>query len=140
MSFREKSAWISLLLYLGIYGFYFSRVAMAVTRGQADGGHFMGLFAESVIAFVVATIVLTVVAAVTAPKDAEAPEDEREKLITLRANSNSGYVLATCVILVIGVLFYGADDFLTINLLFFSLVLSEVCKVATQIVLHRRGV
>jgi hypothetical protein len=89
--------------------------------------------------FVLATIVLTVVAAVLAPKDAGAPLDERERLITLKANSASGYVLAAGVVLVIGVLFYGADDFLTINLLFFALVVSEIYKVTTQLVLYRRG-
>jgi Na+/H+ antiporter NhaD/arsenite permease-like protein len=139
MSYREKSAWISLLLYLGIYGFYFSQVAMAAARGEADGTHFLGLFGQSVAVFVVATIVLTVVAAVLAPRDAQAREDERERLITLKANSASGYVLATGAVLAIGVVFYGADEFLTINLLFFALVLSEVYKVATQLVLYRRG-
>jgi len=139
MSFREKSAWISLLLYLGIYGFYFTQVAVALTRGGADGAHFLGLFGQSVVAFVLATIVLTVIAAVSAPKDAQAPKDERERLITLKANSASGYVLASGVVLVIGVLFFGADDFLTINLLFFALVVSEVYKVSTQLVLYRRG-
>jgi hypothetical protein len=140
MSFREKSAWISLLLYLGIYGFYFTQVAVAVTRGEAGGGRFLGLFGQSVVLFVAATIVLTVIAAVLAPKDAQAPQDEREKLIALKANSVSGYVLAGAVVLVIGVLFFGADEFLTINLLFFALVLSEVCRVAAQLVLTRRGV
>ncbi len=140
MSFREKSAWISLLLYLGIYGFYFTQVAVALARGQADGAHFLGLFGQSVVVFVVATIVLTVIAAIRAPRDAQAPEDEREKLITLKANSASGYVLAVGVVFAIGVLFYGADDFLAINLLFFALVMSEVYKVATQLVLYRRGV
>lgn len=140
MSFREKSAWISLLLYLGIYGFYFAQVALALTKGQADGAHFLGWFWQSVVMFVVATIVLTVIAAVLAPKDAQASEDEREKLITLKANSASGYVLAVGVVLAIGAVFYGANEFQTINLLFFALVLSEVYKVAAQIVLTRRGV
>lgn len=140
MPFREKSAWISLLLYLGIYGFYFTQVATALTRGEADGTHFLALFGQSVVMFVIATIVLTVVAAVWAPKDAQAPKDEREKLITLKANSASGYVLSASVVLVIGVLFYGADDFLTINLLFFALVASEIYKTATQLVLYRRGI
>ena len=78
MPFREKSAWISLLLYLGIYGFYFTQVATALTRGEADGTHFLALFGQSVVMFVIATIVLTVVAAVWAPKDAQAPKDERK--------------------------------------------------------------
>jgi len=139
MSFREKSAWISLLAYLGIYGFYFMNVAAALTRGDTEGTQFLGLFGQSVVLFVIVIIVGTVIAAVTAPKDAQAPEDEREKLITLKANSASGYVLATGVVLTIGVIFYGVKDFLVINLLFFALVLSEVFKIVTQIVLYRRG-
>ncbi|MEI9933233.1 MAG: hypothetical protein WDM89_22545 [Rhizomicrobium sp.] len=74
MSFREKSAWISLMAYLAIYGFYFANVAAALTHGNADGSHFLGLFAESVVLFVVATIVFTVVIAVLSPKDAQAPQ------------------------------------------------------------------
>ena len=80
-----------------------------------------------------------IAAAVMSPRDASAPQDEREKLITLKANSASGYVLATGVVMTIGVIFLGVKDFLVINLLFFSLVLSEVYKNVNQIVLYRRG-
>ncbi|HVU22299.1 MAG TPA: hypothetical protein VHE09_16330 [Rhizomicrobium sp.] len=139
MSFREKSAWISLLAYLGIYGFYFVQVAGALGHGQPDGGHFFGLFVQSVVMFVLVTIIFTVVIAVLAPKDAQVPRDEREELIGLKAGSASGYVLATGVVLIIGAMLYGVTDFVTINLLFFSLVLSEVYKIVTQIVLYRRG-
>ena len=139
MSFREKAAWISLLAYLGIYGFYFTQVGSALIRGDADGTPFFGLFVRAVVLFVVVIIIGTVVAAVTAPKDANAPADEREKLVALKANSASGYVLATGVVLTIGVILYGAKDFLVINLLFFSLVVSEVYKIATQLFLYRRG-
>ena|SRR5665213_2765804 len=139
MSFREKSAWISLLAYLGIYGFYFAKVGSALMRGDADGTPFFALFAQSVVLFVLVIIIGTVIAAVMAPKDAQAPEDERERLITLKANSASGYVLATGVVLAIGVIFYGVKDFLVINLLFFTLVVSEIYKNVMQIVLYRRG-
>ncbi len=94
---------------------------------------------KSVVLFVLVTIVFTVIIAVTAPKDAQAPQDEREKLIALKASSASGYVLASGVVLVIGMLFFGVGDFLAINLLFFALVVSEVFRIAAQIVLTRRG-
>jgi len=138
MSFREKSAWISLLAYLAIYGFYFANVALA--RGEADGGHFMGLLSKSVVLFVLVTVVLTIILAIGAPKDAQTPEDEREKLIKLKANSAAGYVLATGVVVAIGALYFDAKSFLVINLLFFVLVMFEVFKIAAQLVLTRRGV
>jgi hypothetical protein len=140
MSFREKSAWISLLAYLAIYGFYFANVAAALARGEADGAHFLGLLSKSVVLFVLVTVVLTIVAAIGAPKDAQAPQDEREKLIKLKANSASSYVLATGVVMTIAALFFDARNFLVINLLFFALVVFEVFKIAVQIVLTRRGV
>ncbi|MEI9932349.1 MAG: hypothetical protein WDM89_17860 [Rhizomicrobium sp.] len=140
MSFREKSAWVSLLAYFGIYGFYFASVAAALGRGAADSAHFLGLFAQSVVLFVVVVVIGTVAAAVSAPKDAQTPLDEREKLIALKAGNASGYALATGVVLAIGAALFGADDFLLINVLFFALVVSEVFKIAIQIVLFRRGV
>ncbi|HTT98840.1 MAG TPA: hypothetical protein VMF58_12380 [Rhizomicrobium sp.] len=139
MPFREKSAWISLLAYLGIYGFYFAKVGAALMRGDTDGTPFLGLFAQSVVMFVLVTIVFTVVIAVLSPRDAQAPTDEREKLIALKASSASGYVLASGVVLTIGVIFFGVKEFLVINLLFFVLVLSEMFRIVTQIVLYRRG-
>ncbi len=139
MSFREKGAWISLLAYLGIYGFYFAKVGSALTQGNTEGAPFLGLFVQSVVLFVLVTIIFTVVIAVLSPRDAQTPQDEREKLIALKANSASGYVLAAGVVLTIGVIFYGVKDFVTINLLFFALVLSEVFRIAMQIALYRRG-
>jgi hypothetical protein len=140
MSFREKSAWISLLAYLAIYGFYFANVAMALARGEADGAHFLGLLAKSIVLFVVVTVVLIIVAAIRSPKDAQTPQDEREKLIRLKADSASGPVLATGVVMAIAALFFDAKNFLVINLLFFALVVFEVFKLVAQIVLTRRGV
>jgi len=140
MSFREKSAWVSLLAYLAIYSFYFTTLGLAFGRGEADGVHFLGLLSKSVVLFVVVTVVLTIILAVSAPKDAQTPEDEREKLIKLRANSAGGYVLATGVVIAIGALYFDARSFLVINLLFFALVTFEVFKLAMQLALTRRGV
>jgi uncharacterized membrane protein YidH (DUF202 family) len=140
MSFREKSAWISLLAYLAIYGFYFANVASALLSGESDGAHSLGLLSESVVLFVLVTVVLTIVLAISAPKDAQTPEDEREKLIKLKANSAAGYVLATGVVIAIGALYFDAKSFLVINLLFFVLVMFEVFKIAAQLVLTHRGV
>jgi len=140
VSFREKSAWISLLTYLAIYGFYFANVASALVGGGADGTHFLGLLSKSVALFVVVTVVLTIILAISAPKDAQTPEDEREKLIKLRSNSAAGYVLAAGVVFAIGALYFGAGSFLVINLLFFVLVVFEVFKIAMQLALTHRGV
>ncbi len=43
------------------------------------------------------------------------------------------------MVLTIGVILFGVKDFQVINLLFLSLVVSEVYKNVNQIVLYRRG-
>jgi hypothetical protein len=136
MSFREKTAWISMLSMLAIYGFYFWSVIHA--GPQSGGFHFGGLM-ETIIALVVVQTVLTVTVAIFTPKEAKAPRDEREKLIELRAMRVAYSGLATSVALAC---FFGAFDppiLFNTNALLFILVTAEVLRSACQIVQYRRG-
>jgi hypothetical protein len=136
MSFREKSAWISMLSMLAIYGFYFWSVIHA--GPQAGGFHFGGLL-ETIIALVVVQVVLTVAVAIFTPKEAKAPRDEREKLIELRAMRVAYSGLATSVALAC---FFGAFDppiLFNTNALLFMLVTAEILRSACQIVQYRRS-
>ncbi len=135
MSFREKSAWISVLSMLGIYGVYFWSVF--AHRQQADGWHFKLL--EAIIALVVMQVVLTVVVAIFSPQEAKAPRDEREKLIELRSMRVAYAGLATSVALAC---FFGAFDppiLFNTNALLFILVTAEVLRSACQIIQYRRA-
>ena len=80
MSYREKSAWISLLSISGIYAFYFWSVLHSGAR--AGGVHVSGLL-ETIIALAVVQTVLTIGVAISAPREAKAPRDERDRLIDL---------------------------------------------------------
>ena len=104
MSFREKSAWISMLSMSGIYGFYFWSVVHA---GPKAGGFHFGSLLETIIALVVFQIVLTIAVAIFTPREAKAPRDERDKLIELRAMRVAYAGLATSVALAC---FFGAFD------------------------------
>ena len=136
MSFREKSAWISLLSMAGIYGFYFWSVIHA--GPQARGLHFGGLLG-TIIALVVVQIVLTVAVAIFAPAEAKAPRDERDKLIELRAMRVAYAGLATGIAFAC---FFGAFNppiVFNTNALLFILVAAEIMRCACQIVQYRRG-
>lgn len=136
MSFREKSAWISLLSMAGIYGFYFWSVIHA--GPQASGFHFGGLLG-TIIALVVVQVVLTVAVAISAPTEAKAPRDERDKLIELRAMRVAYAGLATGIALAC---FFGAFNppiVFNTNALLFILVTAEIMRSACQIVQYRRG-
>jgi hypothetical protein len=136
MSFREKSAWISMLSLLAIYGFYFWSVIHA--GPQPGGFHFGGLL-ETIIALVIVQTVLTIGVAIFKPADAKAPRDERDKLIELRAMRVAYSGLATSVALAC---FFGAFDppiVFNTNSLLFILVTAEILRSACQIVQYRRG-
>jgi hypothetical protein len=135
MSFREKSAWISLLSMTGIYGFYFWSV---IQGPHPNRFHFGGLLA-TIIALVVLQVVLTVAVAIFKLSEAKAPRDERDKLIELRAMRVAYAGLATSVAMAC---FFGAFDppiVFNTNALLFILVTAEILRSACQIVQYRRG-
>ena len=132
MSFREKSAWISLLSMSVIYGVYFWSV---IHSGAPAFGGLLG----TVIAVVVVQVALTVGISVWKPKDAKAPRDERDKLIELRSMRVAYAGLATGIALAC---FFGAFDpplVFNTNALLFILVTAETMRSACQIVQYRRG-
>jgi hypothetical protein len=141
MSFREKSAWISLVSYLGVYGYYFWRLYAAATAGQTDSFHYgsllLGLIILLVIIQVVLTVLVAVYAALTNPGEVKAPRDERDKLIDLKA-TRIGFAfimigaLTACVAIA-----FGVPGFYTANGLFLAVVAAEVAKNAGQIVQYR---
>ena len=135
MSFREKSAWISLLSIAGIYGVYFWSVIHA---GPHAGVRF-GSLLETIVALVVVQVVLTIAVAITAPKEAKAPRDEREKLIELKATRIAYSGLATGIALAC---FFGAFDppmVFNTNALLIILVTAEVLRSSCQIIEYRRS-
>jgi len=136
MSFREKSAWISLLSMSFIYGIYFWSVIRA---GHRPGGFHFGSLLATIIALIVLQVVLTTAVAIFSPKEAQAPRDERDKLIELRAMRVAYAGLATSVAMAC---FFGAFDppiVFNINSLLFILVTAEMLRCACQIIQYRRS-
>ena len=136
MSFREKTAWISMLSMLGVYGLYFWRVIHA---GPLAAGFHFGSLLVTIIALVFVQVVLTIAVAIFTPREADAPPDEREKLIELRAMRIAYSGLATGVAFAC---FFGAFDpplVFNTNALLFILVTAEIMRTACLIIQHRRA-
>ena len=91
MSFREKSAWISLLLLFGLGGIYFGNFARILAGQHALSD--LHLFFALIVALIVAEVALHVAIAIRSPQDARTPRDERERLIDLQATRIAFYVL-----------------------------------------------
>ena len=137
MSFREKTAWISLVSLLLVFGIYFTVVGLAMA-GRLQYSQTFNLFLQLVLAFVVLQVVLRLIVAKRAPLDAKVPADEREKLIGLKADRVAGYILAVGVFVAIFTLHLGADRGELAHSVLLAFAISQLAKHAAVIVLHRR--
>jgi len=140
MSFREKSAWITLITLVLLTLFFVTHLPPSWMLTPQPGFMFHVLVA-GVVAFVVIEIIAHVIVAIRAPRDAQAPRDERERLIALKATSIAAYVYA---ILSLGSVFVvihlGANAMGVGFCVFLSFVVAEIVNYAARVVYYRRGV
>jgi hypothetical protein len=133
MSFREKSAWISILSMSAIYGYYF----WTVIHSRPHAGY-AGLLG-TIIALVIVQTVLTIAVAIFAPKEAQAPRDERERLIELKATRFAYAGLATAVACACFFAAFNPPILFNTNALLAILVTAELMRSGCQIVQYRRS-
>lgn len=134
MSFKEKSAWIMLVALIWIFG----RYAWSLYQAGSFGAGTTAVMIVTIVVFVVIIVIAHIAAATFSPKSANEAEDERDRLIELKAESLSGFVLGSAV--------FGAlaaallrGDYLIANILFLGLAASEIVKNAWQVMLYRRS-
>ncbi len=138
MSFREKSAWITLVTVLLCFGAYFGTEFAHWFSGDARSNGFLLL--KCVGAFVILQLVLTLAAAWTTPKDGRTPRDERERMIQARSHSIGYYVLVVLMLMLGVPLHLGHPS--APEMMFYALlgvVITGLVVSAAQIVMFRRG-
>jgi hypothetical protein len=136
MSFREKSAWITLVTVLVVFGAYFG----ALLTGHVRGFHSLYLLLVCGIGLVVLQVGLNLVAAMTTPKDGRAPRDERETLIQWRSHTLGYYVLVVLVLVgAFGPIHFGHSALDMANFALFAVVIAALTVAVAQIVMFRRG-
>jgi hypothetical protein len=137
MSFREKSAWVSLILIVLVFGPYF----WLVGRTFAGMGHVhAGTQFALITLFVILEIVVHIAIAIQSPRDARAPKDEREILIDLRATRVAFYVLFGGALMSIFTMHFRVTVWILSQFVLFSIVIAELVKFASQILFYRRGI
>jgi hypothetical protein len=137
MSFREKSAWITLVSIIVVAGFYFLHVPW--TLRPEPNPRLATALLYCIVAFVVIEVVGHGIAALRAPKDARTPRDERERLIDLRATRIAAYVYVLGTFLAVLTLHHGANAIAVGNGVLMAFVFAEIVNYSTRIVYHRRG-
>jgi hypothetical protein len=141
MPFREKSAWISFVTVLGVFGAYFG--ALLTGRLAPNGATTVHYLLISVVAVVVLQAALHLAAWLMARADAGSPKDERERWIELKAIRVAYFVLIVAVpagvFIVLHTRLLGGPPVgskLALVVLG-SVILADVVKSATTIVQYR---
>jgi hypothetical protein len=137
MSFREKSAWITLVTVLVCFGAYYGSILTGRVSGR--GLETLHLLLTCVVALVVLQVALTVVAARMTPKDGRAPADERERLIQWRSHTFGYYVLVVLVLALANPAHIGHPAADLLNFALLDVVIAALVVAAAQIVMFRRG-
>lgn len=143
MSFRERSAWISLVITPLIWGAYFWRIWPDVVDDGALSLETAGMFVGTVILLVIVQIVLaTVMATVAAAmnrRSEEQPMDERDQLIDLKAIRVAFYALSALLIAVSGLWIYGMSPLVMANGILAAMVVAETLRAGSVVLGYRRG-
>ena len=142
MSFREKSAWITLItlvLVSVLWSLHFPWGRPFTLAPESSHFVFLALVLCT-ITFVVIVVIAHVVVAIRAPREASAPADERERLIGLKATRLGAYAYVTLSMSSVFLIHLGANEIGLAYFLVVSLVIAEAVSCVARIVYHRRGV
>lgn len=138
MSFQEKSNLAMTVIFVIAYSAYFGRVLPgAFETGPSMEAVGPYLFA-AVLFLVFAGVVAHILIAVVSPKEADTA-DERDKMIEMRADARSSYVLGTAAILALGLALMEQPLFWIVHAILAGLVLSEIAKGVLRAIDYRRG-
>jgi len=112
MSFREKHLWISIVVTVGVWGFYYWRLVERIMGGGLEAAGLAedmgGLFVACLVISVVVEIVLTVIATLTTRKAEREAKDERETLAALKASHVALMVLIFLVVTLSGAAWFAS--------------------------------
>lgn len=138
LSFREKSAWAMGALFLAITTLYLVD-AQPISWREGIAPPVDRHFIKITIATIVGSIIIQSLLAGRNPKEADAPADERERLILSRAGNLSGLVLGFGTIAALMNYLVHANGDLLFHGVLISLLVSTVAEYALQILFFRRG-
>lgn len=138
MAFREKIAWASLLSTVLIWGAFF--VILALVPHQARGLAMLGPFIVATVAQAAVMIAAATIWAIRAPKEANAPADERDRAIGLRATRMAYLTLILGVVAVIVWLHFGLHGPDTVFALAGAFILAEAVRFGATALGYRKGV
>ena len=139
MAFRERLAWAMSIVLILAGGFYAWEVVGYGLALNAVPPPSIKLAIVYVGFVIIGAIIGAISVAARNTEDANAPPDERERIIIDKAGHWSGYILAAGAVM--GVLYYWSDQdgHLMFHWVVAGLMLSQIAEYVFQIILFRRG-
>jgi len=139
MVFREKIAWLSLAAMIVAYGIYFPLAEQAAARGEATTPHLLVLLGGVLTVQALVVIVASIAMAIQSGRDANAPADERDRLIARRGAAIAYFVLMVGMVSVGCVMPFYDQGWEIINAALFALVIAEIVRYVVIVLSYRRG-
>jgi hypothetical protein len=151
MSYKERSIWVSLFILLYIWADYFLALNTIYLAGNLTVSNIRGLLLDVVVLTIALEIGHHVLVAIIDNKNANYDEDERDRLITLKASNYAYYVLSfTAIGAILHLLFpimsqglTGAfqlpSEYIVVHLIIVGALLAEIAKFSVQLFFYRRG-
>jgi hypothetical protein len=136
MSFREKSAWITLIAILVVFVLF----ALHAPNLSDPGLWEVHILLACIVAFMVIELVAYIVLRLRYSEDARTPKDERERLIDLKAIRLAArvYVIGSFLAVFFG-LHLAHDGRAIGSLVLLAFVIAEVVNYGARIYYYRRG-
>lgn len=139
MPYREKKAWITLVVLFAISAIYAVLMVRAYHVPEPNFNSLGHLLLGAFIVFAVLEVTLLFVAAKLSPLDPKVPGDEREWFIELRANRIAYFVLIILVILAtFPTIHTHGGNWGFGNLYLGALVIAEMVRFSMQIYYFRK--
>ena len=144
MSFREKTAWITLVTILICLGGYFGAILSGLVAQASWQAFHLGIFA--IVALAGTQAFLNLIALSVTPRDSRSATDERELMIHARSHVVGYYVLmpgmaATLLVTHVRMAHDSTVDMIvrTVNVGVAAMAAAAASVAIVQIVLLRRG-
>ena len=138
MAFREKSAWLMLIITLLVGG----GLTFEVVQGFNSTSQWppaISVFTRLTVGLIVLSIVGQIALAFIDRKSANRPADEREKTIQQRADAYSGILLGVLIVSSLMTYLVHQDGDLLFLMALLSLVVAQAAEYVVEIIGYRRG-
>jgi len=138
MSYRERTAWLSLTAIAVTFGPYFASLKAGWIGDKLPGLHMLALYAAVVAAQITILAIGNAILRLKFPEEAKEPADERDSAITQRSVRIAYYVLLVGMILVGCVMPFNAAGWSIVNAAVFMIAAAELVRYGIVVSSYRR--